>query len=353
MSRTYKRCLKIAYTFGSFLLYSILLSSLVLLDSTRENTISQNTNYNLTKLKFRADHSILDSSYPLKWSTKLVYIWQALWLIYAFVYTLKHSTSGIQVSNEIDMLPNSVLICFSFSMVALILWLLLQFNGFIQSSLLALLSALLVVFISMYIALKMMYKLTDKIESNFNDLKIDVYLNKALVHNGLAILATYLAINSALNSIQILDHSFSLEAIFADRILLFSILFLMSVYSYIENFILQKYLLYTFTPWILISYELNSNLISNLNQVNTLQALTFQQLSFNQNLNILVGVASVTLFALKLIMFILYKTTRRHQLDKSQSHKILQHKQEKLLAFLQRRHEEKFNQFDSINYYKI
>jgi hypothetical protein len=183
--------------------------------------------------------------------------------------------------------------------------------------------------------------------------KIDVYLNKALVHNGLAILATYLAINSALNSIQILDHSFSLEAIFADRILLFSILFLMSVYSYIENFILQKYLLYTFTPWILISYELNSNLISNLNQVNTLQALTFQQLSFNQNLNILVGVASVTLFALKLIMFILYKTTRRHQLDKSQSHKILQHKQEKLLAFLQRRHEEKFNQFDSINYYKI
>jgi len=52
-------------------------------------------------------------------------------------------------------------------------------------------------------------------------------------------------------------------------------------------------------------------------------------------------------------MFTLYKTVRKHQLDKSQSHKILQRKQDKLIAFLKRNQQEKINQFNSFQYYKI
>lgn len=355
--RNYKRCFKITYLFVSLLLYSILVSFSILLDKNKGYTISHKiSNNNLTESTVRANYSILDSTFPLKWSTKLVFIWQGVWLIYAFVYTLKSLSNGMlpNHSNEIDMIPDQLLIWFSFGIVSLILWLLLQYSGFIQYSLLALLSAQLSVYISIFIASRIMYKLTDTIESSYNNLKVDVYLNKALVHNGLAALATCLTINSALNSsIQILKDSLSLDAELADRVLLGFILFLLIVYAYVENFVLQKYLLYTFSPCILITYELNSNLTANLKQIKTFQSLTFQQLSFNQNLNILVGVVSVSLIALKLIMFTLYKTTRRHQLDKSQSHKILQHKQAKLLAFLQRHHQEKYNQFDSIHYFKI
>lgn len=154
-----------------------------------------------------------------------------------------------------------------------------------------------------------------------------------------------------LNLTSNLANTFKLDTTITTRILLALIVLLMITYSYTENFILQKYFLYIFTPWLLTAYDLISNLVINLKVSSS--SPSYNELTTNQNMNILVTFGSVLLLLLKLIMFVLYNTTRKHQLDKSQSHKILQHKQDKLLAFLKKAQEERFNQFENIQYCKI
>jgi hypothetical protein len=166
------------------------------------------------------------------------------------------------------------------------------------------------------------------------------------MHNGLSLLAAHLTLCLCLNLTTFLSIQFNLETNISTKTIFVLISILLISYSYIENFILQKYFIYIFTPWFLIIYNLLTNLTCNLNS-------SFKDLNINENMNLLICILPIFLFLLKLLMFVLYKTIRKHQLDKSQSHRILQRKQDKLIAFLKRNQQEKINQFNSFQYYKI
>ncbi len=159
-------------------------------------------------------------------------------------------------------------------------------------------------------------------------------------------MAAHLTLCLCLNLTTFLSIQFNLETNISTKTIFVLISILLISYSYIENFILQKYFIYIFTPWFLIIYNLLTNLTCNLNS-------SFKDLNINENMNLLICILPIFLFLLKLLMFVLYKTVRQHQLDKSQSHRILQRKQDKLIAFLKRNQQEKINQFNSFQYYKI
>lgn len=78
------------------------------------------------------EQTILNEIYPLSWTTRLVYVWQGAWLIYSLVYVMRRLPNGVRVLDEIDLLHNGVFVYFSLGQVALTVWLLLQFNGFIS-----------------------------------------------------------------------------------------------------------------------------------------------------------------------------------------------------------------------------
>lgn len=139
----------------------------------------------------------------------------------------------------------------------------------------------------------------------------------------MALNLTWAVINSILNLAVFLTYSLGLHNDVSCTICLIMLSFILVVYFVTENFIWQKYLLYIFTTWFGVQVGLGGMLWRAWSDSN-------QSLSRNNLIVMAMFFMSVVFTIGKFIMFTLYHTCCKQQVDKRESHKLLQMKQNKL-----------------------
>lgn len=142
-----------------------------------------------------------------------------------------------------------------------------------------------------------------------------------LVHNGLAFFATWATIASCLNLATYLTYDLSIELIISTTCSLSILSIICILFSIFENFIWQKYLLYTFTPWLVLLTGLSGSLYKNYPK-------NGENLSRNNILTMGLVLICACLFVFKIVFFCLYKTIWKEKVDKKESHRLLQAKQD-------------------------
>lgn len=171
-------------------------------------------------------------------------------------------------------------------------------------------------YVSFYISLKTVYMYHDDMKEM--NLKVDIWLMRILIQNGLALFLTWVTIASNLNMATFLTYDLGVEYFIPTTIALLIVFALIVFYFVIENFVWQKYLLYVFTPWVVILVGLSGSLYKNWSSASPTR---------NNIITLIMLVCSSLLFVGKIVMFVLYHTYCRPSVDKKESHKLLQAKQ--------------------------
>jgi hypothetical protein len=160
--------------------------------------------------------------------------------------------------------------------------------------------------ITLYIALFISYRKLKENEKNLRDegLAKDVWFTIFFVQNGLAFYATWVSIASNLNFAIYMIWGLGADIEDAGTAALFLILAATLVYFTLENFIWRHYLIYTFSPWIVLLVALIGSLAKNWNAADPTR---------NNIITLLLLIIVIMLIIARFIIFILYKTVCKHR----------------------------------------
>ena len=129
-----------------------------------------------------------------------------------------------------------------------------------------------------------------------------------MLQNGIGFFLTWLSLASNLNLAIFLTYEAGVAVDISSTIALIVILAAVVVYFILENFIWQRFLLYLFTPWIVLILALSGSL--NKNWVNTSPT---RNNIITLIILIIVAIMSIT----KIVMCVLYHTLCKSRVSRS------------------------------------
>lgn len=183
--------------------------------------------------------------FTLLWS--LIYIWQLAWLLYACVCAFRRAPDGTPLLERVDFLPPNLFVSFLLSKIACDIWLFTWANENIAFS--GFLLAFAAVAAKMALTFSMASLESRKAELYQNNLHKDVHITRLLVHNGLALFTTWLAIATVITFTIFLKYNTKINELSAGTTGLSILLLFVVTYFLCENFFFKRYLLWLITPW--------------------------------------------------------------------------------------------------------
>ncbi|CAF3755089.1 unnamed protein product [Rotaria sordida] len=207
---------------------------------------------------------------PARWTFSIwgiIYIWQALWLIYAVTRIPRKSNISY-----LYIVPNTlhfvVFVFFIINMILNIGWLFIWDRGYFGWALFI----MFFMFITILIPTIITHILLQPNRSIYfnSKRKLDIWLVRILVHNGLAACSTWLYLATLLNLTIWFSHMYNKDFPSVTDASTAALVFLfvgMIGYFICENIIFYCSLAYTFSPWFVLLYTL-SGVQSNHNKRN-------------------------------------------------------------------------------------
>ncbi|XP_072912244.1 uncharacterized protein [Hemitrygon akajei] len=198
---------------------------------------------------------------PAGWTFSIwgiIYIWQAVWLVYVFI--------GFCRSNTLQWMP-SVLPCLFYVIWIInnllnIGWLFLWDREHI---ILALIFLALIAFTN-YVVLFFSYRgLFTQGPWLQEYRKVDLWLVRILVQNGIAVYATWTTIATLLNFAVVLTYSANIAMVTSGTICLSLLAVEVVLWFGLENFVFDKYVRYTLTIYPVIIVALSGSLDNHYN----------------------------------------------------------------------------------------
>lgn len=199
---------------------------------------------------------------PAGWTFSIwgfIYAWQALWVIYSVVNICRKGQNGRAYENP-RFLPYTLFIICIIVCCANIAWLITFDRQEIEAS-----CAVLIAYgLLMYLALFSSYHALDKASPELVSQKRtkDIWLTRALVHNGLSIQATWVTIATLLNIAMVMTYSGDklVEYHTAGTVVLAILSAELAIYSFVDFFLLDRYTRYTITPYIVVIVALSGSI---------------------------------------------------------------------------------------------
>ncbi|XP_067887077.1 uncharacterized protein [Heterodontus francisci] len=198
---------------------------------------------------------------PAGWTFSIwgvIYTWQAVWLVYA--------CSGLCRRNALTWMP-SVLPC-AFYIVWIINnllnigWVFLWDREYIIPALIFL---ALIAFTNYVVLFFSYHALHTQCPWMQKYRKVDLWLVRILVQNGVAIYATWTTIATLLNFAVVLTYSGNITSLTSGTVSLSILAFEVVLWFYLENVVLDKYVRYTLTVYPVIIVALSGSLDKNYN----------------------------------------------------------------------------------------
>ncbi|KAL3836105.1 hypothetical protein ACJMK2_021558 [Sinanodonta woodiana] len=202
---------------------------------------------------------------PAGWTFSIwgfIYAWQALWLLYSFILIFRKTPLGPAYLYP-QVLPCSFLAVYILNMFLNIGWLFLFDREIIEAAL----ADIFMMSVTLYICLFLTYRAFDQnvVQLIKEGRRYDIWFIRILVHNGLAIYATWVSIATLLNLAHTLTYRSAHDigqniastislAVLSAEILVF----------YISDLVfLDRYARYTVTPYLVLVVALSGCISKN------------------------------------------------------------------------------------------
>lgn len=191
---------------------------------------------------------------PAGWTFSIwgfIYAWQAAWIIYACVNLFRKTEQGPAYNNPV-LLPAPFLILYSVLVILTFSWLI----AFDREELEASFAILLLVAVSLITCVMLTYRSLDRGMDTLlkQGRRVDIWLMRGLVHNGLGIYGTWCCIATMLNFNFLLIYrsanDIGLET--SSTITLSILTVLIVVFMVTDLVFFDKYSRYTVTPYIVL-----------------------------------------------------------------------------------------------------
>ena len=128
-----------------------------------------------------------------------------------------------------------------------------------------------------------------------------------MVQNGLGFFLTWLSLASNLNFAMFLAYGSGIKMDIASTVALILILVIIVTYFILENFVWHRYLLYLFTPWIVLILALSGSMSKNWNASSP---------SRNNIITLILLIIVILMTITKIVMFILYHTVLKQRVHR-------------------------------------
>ncbi|KAK3592747.1 hypothetical protein CHS0354_016503 [Potamilus streckersoni] len=202
---------------------------------------------------------------PAGWTFSIwgfIYTWQALWLLYSTVLIFRKTDNGPAYLNP-EVLPPTLFMVYFINFGLNIAWLFLWDREIIAAAF----PVLFLTAFTLYICLFLVYRSTDKYATALikENRKYDVWLVRLLVHNGLAIYATWTSVATLLNLAHTIAYKSStpIDQNDASTVALSVLSAEIAAFYSTDIFFLDRYSRYTFTPYIVLIVALSGSVAKN------------------------------------------------------------------------------------------
>lgn len=234
----------------------------------------------------------------------IIFIWQYIWLIYAFICLFRKTNKGDYVYRAESFIHFGILIAFMINNSMVIAWLFLWDNFIFGWSLFVISVSAISLHVLLFISHRKSYNSYDSMIKH--DLKVDVWINRFLLQNGVAFFLTWLSLATNLNFAIFLTYEAGVEVSISSTAALVVIFLIVVVYFILENFIWQRYLLYTFTPWFVLNLALIGSIAKNY---------VASSPTRNNIMTVVIFVIILLFTITKIVMCILYHSKLKHKLN--------------------------------------
>lgn len=220
-----------------------------------------------------SDHYLLQVT-PAGWTFSIwgiIYTWQALWLIYGLT-TICRKKDGTYFY-LLPLMPVAVYFSFMFNNICNVAWL---FTWDMEEMVAALpLIALMPfsLYIGLYFSFSSVYR--NLAESTKKGLSRDIWLIRLLVQNGIAFYATWVTIATLLNLAIVMSYWGDVSVEDSGTTVLSILLVEVIIWFVTDIFIFDKYVRYTFSPYITLIMALSGVLSKNYDLDNTYRNSVF------------------------------------------------------------------------------
>lgn len=205
---------------------------------------------------------------PAGWTFSIwgvIYVWQTLWLIYAIVNIFRKTDSGLAF-NSPELMTAPFFVIFTINMGMNLAWILLFDREYLEPCL----AVLFLMYVTLYLCLIFSYK---ALYQNLNSLKksdrkVDIWLTRILVQNGISVYATWCTIATNLNLAMVIAYrsSFYASPQTAGTVALGVIAAEIVLFVTLDFFVLDKFTRYTLTPYCVIIVALIGSLSKNYSE---------------------------------------------------------------------------------------
>lgn len=202
---------------------------------------------------------------PAGWTFSIwgfIYAWQALWLVYALSTICRKTREGHYIYT-LPIMPPVIYAVYIINNLANIAWLFVWDRQEIIASLVVIALTPLTLYVCLFFSFKRLYNnLGLLVRANATK---EIWLIRFLVQNGLAIYATWTTVATLLNVAMVMIYKGGVENSLACTIILGVLSFVIVLWFVLDNFVLDNYTRYTFTPNIVFVVALAGSVSKNFN----------------------------------------------------------------------------------------
>jgi len=203
---------------------------------------------------------------PAGWTFSIwgfIYTWQALWVVYSVVNLFRRTSAGSPVYVSPAFLPPALFVLYVLANGANVAWLFLFDRSHIQPAF----AALVALSLGLYFALAVSYRALERCAGQLvaEGRQKDVWLTRGLVHNGLAMYATWVSVATLLNLAMVLTYSDGSDVTVstASTVALGVLTAEIVVFVAVDLCLLDRYSRYTLTPYAVLVVALAGSLARN------------------------------------------------------------------------------------------
>ena len=202
---------------------------------------------------------------PAGWTFSIwgvIYTFQALWVLYSLVNLFRKTPQGPAYLRPV-ILPPSLFICYLLASGCNIAWLFLNDRDQIQAALAVLFLQSAALVLAMVVTYRSLEKSSPELVSQGR--AVDIWLVRGLVHNGLAIYATWTSIATLLNLAMVIAYSDGSDVSVPTACTIVLGVLAAEIVAFVSTdlLLLDRYSRYTFTPYIVVIVGLVGSIAKN------------------------------------------------------------------------------------------
>lgn len=191
----------------------------------------------------------------------IIYAWQALWIVYVLTTICRRVRDSYIY--QLSALPVSVYAIYIINNLANIAWIIIWDREYMIAALCVIVITPFTLYICLAISWRRLYQNIEFLSKN--GATKEIWFIRFFIQNGMAFYAAWVTVASLINLVIVLVYEANVDQELASTIALGVLSFELVLWYILDNFVLDKYVRYTFSPYITLVIALSGCFTKNYN----------------------------------------------------------------------------------------